>query len=54
MLLSSQKKSEMPGKPTYPPEFKQQIGELVRAGRSPESFAREYDPAAPTIRNWGS
>jgi transposase len=42
----------MPGKPTYPPEFKQQIVELVRAGRSPESLAKEYEPAAPTIRNW--
>jgi len=42
----------MPGKPTYPPELKQQIIELVRAGRSPERLAREYEPAAPTIRNW--
>ncbi len=39
-------------KPTYPPEFKQQIIELARAGRSIESLAREYEPSAPTIRNW--
>ena len=25
---------------------------LVRAGRSPESLAREFDPAANTIRQW--
>ncbi len=36
----------------YPPEFRQQIVELVRAGRSPESLGREFEPSAQAIRNW--
>jgi len=26
--------------------------ELVRAGRSPEELAREFEPSAQSIRNW--
>jgi len=26
--------------------------ELVRAGRSPEELAKEFEPSAQTIRNW--
>lgn len=26
--------------------------ELVRAGRTPEDLAREYEPSAQAIRNW--
>lgn len=26
--------------------------ELVRAGSTPEEFAREFDPSVQTIRNW--
>ena len=36
----------------YPPEFRQQMVELVRAGRIPESLARELEPTAESIRNW--
>jgi len=36
----------------YPPEFRQQMVELVRAGRTPESLAREFEPTAESIRNW--
>ena len=36
----------------YPPEFRQQILELVRAGRSPDELAAEFEPTAQTIRNW--
>ena len=36
----------------YPPEFRQQIVELVRSGRSPEELAREFEPSAQAIRNW--
>ena len=36
----------------YPPEYKERIVELVRAGRSPGSVAREFEPSAQTIRNW--
>ena len=38
--------------PPYPPEFRQQILELVRAGRSPDELAGEFEPTAQTIRNW--
>jgi transposase len=36
----------------YPPEFRRQIIELVRAGRSPEELAKEFEPSAQAIRNW--
>lgn len=36
----------------YPPEFRQQMIELVRAGRTPESLSREFEPSAQTIHNW--
>ena len=36
----------------YRPEFRQQMVELVRAGRSPEKLAEEFEPTAQSIRNW--
>ena len=36
----------------YAPEYKEQMVELVRAGRSPGSLAREFEPTEQTIRNW--
>jgi transposase len=39
-------------RPPYPPEFREQIIELVRAGRTPEELAEEYEPSGQTIRNW--
>jgi transposase len=36
----------------YPPEYRRRIIELVRAGRTPESLAKEFEPSAPAIRNW--
>ncbi len=36
----------------YPPEFRQQIVELARAGRSAKALAREFEPSEQTIRNW--
>jgi transposase len=41
-------------RPPYPPEFRQQMVELVQAGRSPEDLAREFEPSAQTIRNWAA
>ncbi|MCW8088041.1 IS3 family transposase [Sabulicella glaciei] len=38
--------------PPYAPEFRRQMVELVRAGREPESLAREFEPSAQAIRNW--
>lgn len=39
-------------RPPYPPEFRQELVQLVRAGRTPEELAREYEPSAQSIRNW--
>ncbi len=36
----------------YPPEFRRQMVELVRAGRNPEELAKEFEPTAQAIRNW--
>ncbi len=36
----------------YPPEFRQQMVDLVRAGRTPEELSREYEPTAQSIWNW--
>ena len=38
--------------PPYAPEFRRQMIELVRAGRSPDELAREFEPSGQTIRNW--
>ena len=38
--------------PRYPDEFRQQILELARAGRTPDELAKEFEPTAQTIRNW--
>jgi len=38
--------------PPYPPEFRRQMVELVRAGRSPEELAKEFEPSAQAIRTW--
>ena len=39
-------------RPAYTPEFRRQMVELVRGGRSPEALAREFEPTAQSIRNW--
>ena len=36
----------------YPPEFRQQIVELARAGRPIPELAAEFEPSGETIRNW--
>ena len=38
--------------PPYTPEFRRQMIELVRSGRSPQSLAKEFEPTAQAIRNW--
>ena len=42
------KKSNKP----YPPQFRRQMVEMVRAGRSPTELAREFEPTASAIRGW--
>ena len=39
-------------RPPYAPEFRRQIIEMVRAGRTPEELSREFEPTAQTINNW--
>lgn len=39
-------------RPSYAPEFRQQMIELVRDGRAPEELAKKFEPSAQTIRNW--
>lgn len=39
-------------KPPYPAEFRQQIIELARAGRTPAELSREFGPSAQSITNW--
>jgi len=39
-------------KPAYAPELRQRILDLARAGRTPASLAREFEPTETTIRNW--
>src|SRR4028118_1873768 len=39
-------------RPPYPPEFRQQMIELVRAGKTPAELAREFECTAQTIANW--
>ena len=36
----------------YSPEFRRQMVELVRSGRSPDDLAREFEPTAASIRAW--
>lgn len=39
-------------RPPYPLEFRRQMVDLVRAGRTPEELGREFEPTAQSIRNW--
>ncbi len=39
-------------RPPYRPEFRRQMVELFRAGRTPEELSREFEPTAQSIRNW--
>ena len=39
-------------RPPYAPEFRRQMIELVRTGRTPESLSREFEPSAQAIHNW--
>ncbi len=39
-------------RPPYPAEFRQQMVELVQAGRPPAELAREFGCTAQSIVNW--
>jgi transposase len=36
----------------YAAEFRRQLVELVRSGKTPEELSREFEPTAQSIRNW--
>ena len=36
----------------YPPEFRHELIQVVRAGRTPEELSKQYEPSAQTIRHW--
>jgi transposase len=42
----------VPRRSPYTPEFRQQVVDLVRSGRTPEELAREFEPSPTAIRNW--
>ena len=39
-------------RPAYPSEFRHQMVELVRSGRSAAELARDFECCDQTIRNW--
>ncbi len=39
-------------RPSCSPEFRRQMIDLVRAGRSPEDLSREFEPTAQSIGAW--
>ena len=39
-------------RPAYSEEFRRQIIELARSGRTPSELAKEFEPNAKTIRGW--
>lgn len=39
-------------RPAYPPEFRRQMVDLVRTGRTPEELSHEFEPSAASIAGW--
>jgi transposase len=39
-------------RPAYPPEFRREAIELLRAGRSPSELAESLGVSQQTLRNW--
>ena len=46
------KKKQGKTRPSYPPEFRRRMVELVHGGRTPEALSREFEPTAQSIRQW--
>ena len=40
------------GRPPYSFEFRRQMVDLVRSGRTAEALSREFEPSADSIRSW--
>ncbi|WP_299821449.1 hypothetical protein [uncultured Jannaschia sp.] len=39
-------------RPAYPPEFRRQMVDLVRASRTPEDLSLEFEPSSASIAEW--
>jgi transposase len=55
MKKQGRKASEREGnqkQPRYSEEFKRQLVDLVRGGKTPEELGRQFEPSAQAIRNW--
>jgi transposase len=50
--LWERKESTMAKRRSYPLEYRQQLLERDRAGRTPEELSREFEPSPQAIRNW--
>jgi transposase len=48
--MAKQKKGKT--RPSYPPEFRRRMVDLVRGGRTPEALSHEFEPTAQSIRQW--
>ena len=46
------KKQRGKTRPSYPPEFRRRMIELVHGGKTPEALSREFEPTAQSIRQW--
>ena len=51
-FLLTEKGLLMAKRPSYPPEFRRRILELVRSGRSVNSVADEFQVARQSVSNW--
>ena len=51
-FVLTEKESRMGKRPTYPPEFRRRILDLVRSGRSVSAVAGEFEVSRQTIMNW--
>jgi len=52
LKLSREVSIMLRSRPPYSPEFRRQMVDLVRAGRSPDDLAREFEPTSHSIRAW--
>ena len=39
-------------RPAYSADYRREMVEQVRSGRSPEDLSQEFEPSAQAIRNW--
>ena len=52
MLLRGEASAMPKTRAPYTAEYRQQMVDLVRSGRTPEDLAREFEPSSQAIRTW--